>query len=1780
MPTRIPDITNSPDMQAMMRAVPNSAVDNYLNAYRDYAFGGLIDYSYDPLDEFETGISPIDADLDPDIGFFENLAGDWQAASWLYNITGRTIAWADREIPQILNPILGSANVDNAFIIDWDRPEGERLIRRFSSDYTVDDFFNDNRDFFLSQEGGRRILDNYGNGHYDHAEFVGELLNDTAYAVMSAEMQKRLETGGAVSGFIGTVGGSVTDPLALAGGFGLRSALTGGRASVTAARGSKAFGQAYKQYRAAQLARRAGTTKQVVGQSMYEGLNISVFAESMLMAAGEQDLGDAVINVGINSVADGVLSGILGAASKYGRNLGGMTPQEAKALQEVRQSLNAADGRIKRSIEDTLRTEAEEVVEFYDDMGSVRDEQAKRNAEVLDSLAEGNRMDRAPELSPEIQSRISEIDTEMADIDASLRKLQESRAEAEGLAEDDPILTRVAEEEAGLGSRLDSLERERFHLKRSAQPEPEEIVMARFTDDYDELADGIEQLNRELEQAELEFNRASDLGDDTIISNARNRMENLQRQKAQLEARNSKALDEAIESYAQQTERPIYRTREEALTAFDHVNKEDGLLADQVDNLSSAQKKDALDALRESPETLSQLREIRDAMIRSEVIASEETAELVGDRISRALDNINSRTPYLRWNPGSLGVGSVMNVKLHQQILYSETVGFVRTTPLQDILIALKKLGVWDEVAKVDLPAKADIPDASPGRLGGGRPEGVPEGERSSSPQRVRQSKSKIDTDIPDELLPQYAKIKIRDAEDLYPWLESDQSRKVASKILNKIGVADRPGRRRGPISWMASTIINSGIRWQFSPNPIVTGLHDAMVEANFKSKARVEGRWSGRVEGERVKNTIAQRYEQQSYALRLIFERFASDVLDGVQGKTVRHGPQLIWDGKTRQLHSLFSDAMEEVRVYFADKNLPRFKSAEDMISFLEADDDIAFVVNRVIRSPLFAEMDPDRVRKSFHKSIQRAFNFGMLGAGNARFRADGEISRAGIMKAGDKLHRTSASAVLDVDNITFPQLITFLRISQGKPIGTSPMEVLQIFGKMTDSASPMMSHRDLAAAMTGGVEGRGVARSIANSYNNRLAGLLPKDKLAELRSQADLDGVWRLDIERSLATMHSTAWQYQAAEILTDYMMVLHRLERGRPGGETLSAVEQSQFVPLFHRFAELKNAIERGQVIALEDGRSFVDKLTVYLNNSLEQIQSYANGYANKMDVSEAIRKRANIDANNQHDAMRRWVGLTDNIEAGISEQDVKRSIISATQAGTLTTTGPTMLFETARVMSRAWASGLWHGGLRQAIPSLFGNIRAMKETSLRSADGSVNRAKINFIIDNMETFSESPGSMVNRRHDSNATLIQFDEVETGRSTGEMASESLSTITESARTGVARMSLMTTMDQVNRHFSFLTLNEILFRPQDGLILRIDELLDGVEQGRPYADLMRDLNLHPQIGLVQHIQRTLNRGQIKELATLVREGSYKKTKIRTRSMGKDLGHTEIVLLIPQADRLDAELKAKYGSNPIPWEELPTARLSADAQDELSEAVGMMMDGAVEKNMMMVPGWQEDVNFAERKSISLGRSVMAQFLRATLAGANRGFSQDANTAFFRSRMTTASAAVMASVTIGYMKAMLRGQDEWYEEQWRERPLEMMLDSVAYTGMMGFWTEKLALPAIGNLAEEDPSAWNNKRDWDYAFSFPAQMVGTTFASALFTAAKKKAIGEELSPQEWRALRRYGLLGMLDNTVVHMARIIGDDLIAHDGDFEAVKEVIDFIFPDLEDKEGIIGRIRD
>jgi hypothetical protein len=496
------------------------------------------------------------------------------------------------------------------------------------------------------------------------------------------------------------------------------------------------------------------------------------------------------------------------------------------------------------------------------------------------------------------------------------------------------------------------------------------------------------------------------------------------------------------------------------------------------------------------------------------------------------------------------------------------------------------------------------------------------------------------------------------------------------------------------------------------------------------------------------------------------------------------------------------------------------------------------------------------------------------------------------------------------------------------------------------------------------------------------------------------------------------------------------------------------------------------------------------------------------------------------------------------------------------------------ESSRIVSKALAAGSWHGGLKHAIPSLFGNIRAMKESALKNADGSLNKAKINWLIDEMDTFVESAAGNVIRRHDADPSAIQFDNVDASRSTGEIATEGLASLTGGARDGVARLSLMTTMNDINKHFAFVEANDLLFRPEDGLILRIDELISNMKaNGTDFKTEIANANLRSQTGLITQVRRSLSDEQIAELATLMREGSYEKVPIRTRAMGKDLGHKEINMLVPMNRRRGGPREV----DPVHWEEIPEPRLSSDDQRILNESVGALMDSLVEKHYMMIPGWQEDVNTRNPDPHSFLRRIGSQFMKATLAAGNRGIAQDANNGV-NPRIMTISGLVVASATASYLKAILRGQDEWYEQQWRERPMSMVLDTIAYTGVLGFWSEKIALPALSGMVEEDASAWSNKRDWDFAFGFPVQTVGKDFLSAVSVATGKLLKDEEITDSEWRAIRRFGLMGIMDTTVAHALRLAADDLIARDGDFEAMQSLIDWVYPEQEDKESIIDRI--
>jgi hypothetical protein len=240
------------------------------------------------------------------------------------------------------------------------------------------------------------------------------------------------------------------------------------------------------------------------------------------------------------------------------------------------------------------------------------------------------------------------------------------------------------------------------------------------------------------------------------------------------------------------------------------------------------------------------------------------------------------------------------------------------------------------------------------------------------------------------------------------------------------------------------------------------------------------------------------------------------------------------------------------------------------------------------------------------------------------------------------------------------------------------------------------------------------------------------------------------------------------------------------------------------------------------------------------------------------------------------------------------------------------------------------------------------------------------------------------------------------------------------------------------------------------------------------------------------------------------------------------------------------------------------------DEHDAFSKLT-MLADNIISKRNMNIPGRLDGT--AGKDDTTWSQRIISQFIRQASATSHRTFVQTGN-ASMASRAFDIAFFTMVGITQRYIREVLKGNDEAYLEQLQEKPITTTLDALAWTGAFGVLGDKLFGSLSGIIAGE--SSYSARQQIEFAITPPIVGAGKMLGAGL-ASVPKLFTGEDMTDYEKRSWRKILTFGMADSAAMDLFRLVGDDLITPED--SALDDVWDALFPDLEDKEGILEKIR-
>ena len=1570
----------------------------------------------------------------------------------------------------------------------------------------VDRWFKDHESELEGTAGGQRLLKNYLEGDYDGINDAGYFLTLIAYDdVTGAEKEKMSRAHWSAS-----ISGSIVDPSIVVGGTAIR--LGGG--TVLRMRQGATAAKAFQATRATSIAAlNGGRLGAYTLENIKIGLGASIYAEigdrTFGARAGDHDISDTAMNFSLGFVADTLLSGtffgIGRGVRRAGEGIGLLKPLDipemrAKSVEEARAA---------------LRTTEDNTGELIDVAAAAAAQQRRQvNAGGPATLEEIiNDIDALHLRKRELEAELAEIKSEAADAAKGQGRLFEPV--------DDTLsgeqLAQVAQQGRDLRQTRAEDELGRINEAIDALGEPLQT----------RLAEGTVEVTRR--QADAEADVAGRIeGEGDVQAPARRVAEDGSEIVAEVEgAQVRRQPAEVLAGAEGMFDRRQFASTEEA-RANGYVGAgtdEQGFLFDQIGRLGEDEIGDLQRTLAD-PEIIESLRRVRDAINRSETVQAE---DMEGDLLN-ALNAIVNRSPNLSFNPASLGIGTVQTVKIDQPILHATTVGFVPTTPAEDILLALKQLGAWDNLeggARGVTPRPGETPP-SPGRTGGGGGAG---GTGSQRPFNFNR-----DTGVPNVLAERWSHTRVPRIEEggdpfgpLALDLDNDRVQAAIRAAREKVGSRIRSsGMERGTdqFSGLGLTAfadeIGSGLGYSASDNRITGSLYNVLFESPFTPKhytaATVHLPEGLRVPLERTGRSIKEHLDQSELQLTRAFQGFQQK--RGLAQRT--HVPGLM-SVEAREQLSLFYSMIEELRIRGSESPLTDATTLD------------------VIRQPRYFPDAPE----SALPLVQRA---------ERRLRERLPIGDRGRLN-GVEAHalRQNATSLLMNESIDLEHAYRLLRrahnLDPSETLGFESLtETLELFGRMTDGSNPEISVSDIRAALASpsSTQREYLRNRMVALWNRRLRGVMSNDTAMRLLDDPEFAGQVRLNAVDALHMYRLHALRFEALEKLTDFSLYLRRIEKNRPG----QAVDApTSFDENLHRYGDvvaelsalrtdrpIDNVRQIGPAIAVDKADrllgDMIDNLTEYAKRNSEQF------YRPTSTINEAGRAAFNSkqnahmrkQADHLNELVKRDLGLTTDIPTETTLRKIGDSVMGLSRATMLSRMGISMLADIPNAATKAISLGM----VKHLPRSVWqGLSRTMKNVPVEDRPE---------LMRMLTAWHENAMHNLALGYDLNFTDLN-------RSLGDAATpkppapSGLDRATAFIENPVQRASFLVSGGQwldntIRQTGTIQALSELT--SANGLIRRLNDVLETLGPDESILDGLKRADLDGNYSAYQHVLRFLTPGDIRFLAEAIEAGRYE--------------------LVSGASSLTRNSNIRFLS---PVDEAADEATRA-AQRSSLRSLAALTDSWVEFRMMTAPH-TVDRPRARTAPHSLLNRAATQFMSAGMAAGRTVAIQTGNDGLAR-RAFYVSVAVSSAFAIRAARQYWRGDGDRYEDELEKNLPVMVADAVGWSGVAGVLGDK-ALSTLAAFAFGDNPAQDSRRSLEFAIQMPVQgYMNRVFAAV--SGFRDLVTGEEISDFEKRAMRSVLSAGILDSTLTD-GILLGADASGLDETIPT-EQILDFIYGDRQD----------
>lgn len=1167
-------------------------------------------------------------------------------------------------------------------------------------------------------------------------------------------------------------------------------------------------------------------------------------------------------------------------------------------------------------------------------------------------------------------------------------------------------------------------------------------------------------------------------------------------------------------------DRRVFSSKEEAL-ASGYAGMGDaavGFLNDQIANMP-ANERNALAQTLADPEVIESLRSIRDAISSNEFVP----ADTLNENVARALEAITARSPNLSFNPASFGVGLVQTVKIDQAIMHATTVGWVPTTPIEDLIMALKQLGGFDQLPG-GASGRASAPAPTPGGAGGAGGSGRGGGRRV------------VDGGVPASVEPRYRAIDDPNLDDLALDLTNDQVQKAVKAAREAI--AKTPGLKslaKGEDEFSGIGIqavadqLGSGLGYSASDNRYTSALYNVLFESpyspKFYTRAGVNLPDNFRVPLERSSRSIKTHSDNVQAQLLKSFDGLRKSL-----GRNPRTNTPGLMSSEGRSDLARFYSMLEELRVYSESAEL-RFPT-EPLHS------DVLLAMGDRLDDPIQV------VRKYFPEAAEDALPLVMRAVDRLREPLP-SYGRGRLAELETRSLRDNATSILINEDVSLLQAVNILRRTQNlAPVESLSMqnldESLTVFRDLTDGRRPEIEEADIAAAIAnaGGAEEEFLRNRVINLWNRRLNGTIHRDTALRMLADEQTSPFLRLDARASLQAARLQATRAEMMEKLVDYMLYMQRMEQLRPGQ---SANARTAFSEMLGRYDEL---LEDFAILRNRGDDSFafntvrtVDKHDAILSDMIDTVANFAARNSERFVDEKATvgarrreAERLSRQASNLGELIKNQVGFITEAPTDRLLERLGNLAFDASRTTLLSRAGISMAVDMPNSLAKSLAVGMSRTLGRNYFRGLTRSLRRVPEEQrpemMKLLTAYHDNALHNLAQSYDYHFTDLDPATDPLRQ---STLDRAVDKSTAFVGGPVSKAGF------IASGGAAVDL--TMRQAG---TLQALDELT--SGNGLIVRLAQAFESLEEGQPLLEGLKSIGQDGNYGAYQHVLRYLSRDDINVLAEAIKSKRY---EVAT-APGKLGGDTRIEFLAPVQEGADEATRT--------------------AQKRAMRSLAALTDSWVEFRFMTAPHLVDRPR-ARKGAGNFFSRLATQFMSAGMAASRTIVLQTGNDSLGR-RAFFVGTAIAAAMAVRYLRSVIRGDTERYMQELEEAPAVLVADAIGWSGVLGVVGDK-GMSTLASIMFGE-NAYDTRRNLEFATTTPLQSYASRGFSA-FLGAKKLAQGEELTPFEKRAMRSVFSFGLLDSLTADFA-LWGADSAGAD-DVPGVGDTLDFIYGDILEKRN-------